>query len=494
MSGSRDTTAPGQETSSLTYDLFICTLSHSPPSLRVLLLFVRSPSAPLDPAAAASLLRVLVPSQDPILFVFSRVKKAPWLATDAEMETSGMEEEAASAAGPARVVKVKRKLVASCLTCPICNKLLRDATTISECLHTCEHTRLLLSSPLRFFLLFGSRLSEVSWSWSMALYLVYEDSSWGLVAPVFVLCDISASRYSFVVTNYMPVICRKCIYEKLDEEETDCCPVCNIHLGCLPVEKLRADHNLQDLRAKIFPLKKPKNGACDSAPSIILPVRRKEISLSSLVNSPRVTAQTGPTGRRKKSVGNKTAAFHGCESAVCKNEDDTTDKFVKKSSSNGNSIKQSLSGRQACSNSNSSYSNANKNTENGDKTIEDREELWEPLNCLVEAANRTKSSRSGSQNPIIKPEKKKLLDGDTNTNKTIIEHLHESKAQDEKDGNFQTARMKVKARSLKAVNEKKGTLVNSTQTLLDAQSDKKIAPLWFSLVASSDKLRSLRTG
>ncbi|XP_042455904.1 E3 ubiquitin protein ligase DRIP2-like [Zingiber officinale] len=338
------------------------------------------------------------------------------------METSGMEEEAASAAGPARVVKVKRKLVASCLTCPICNKLLRDATTISECLHT---------------------------------------------------------------------FCRKCIYEKLDEEETDCCPVCNIHLGCLPVEKLRADHNLQDLRAKIFPLKKPKNGACDSAPSIILPVRRKEISLSSLVNSPRVTAQTGPTGRRKKSVGNKTAAFHGCESAVCKNEDDTTDKFVKKSSSNGNSIKQSLSGRQACSNSNSSYSNANKNTENGDKTIEDREELWEPLNCLVEAANRTKSSRSGSQNPIIKPEKKKLLDGDTNTNKTIIEHLHESKAQDEKDGNFQTARMKVKARSLKAVNEKKGTLVNSTQTLLDAQSDKKIAPLWFSLVASSDKTGDL---
>lgn len=26
----------------------------------------------------------------------------------------------------------------ACMTCPLCNKLFRDATTISECLHTCE--------------------------------------------------------------------------------------------------------------------------------------------------------------------------------------------------------------------------------------------------------------------------------------------------------------------------------------------------------------------
>lgn len=34
-------------------------------------------------------------------------------------------------------------------------------------------------------------------------------------------------------------VCRKCIYEKLSDEEMDCCPVCEIDLGCLPVEKLR---------------------------------------------------------------------------------------------------------------------------------------------------------------------------------------------------------------------------------------------------------------
>lgn len=41
--------------------------------------------------------------------------------------------------GAARgVVMVRRELLARCMTCPLCNRLLRDATTISECLHTCE--------------------------------------------------------------------------------------------------------------------------------------------------------------------------------------------------------------------------------------------------------------------------------------------------------------------------------------------------------------------
>lgn len=45
----------------------------------------------------------------------------------------------AAAAGTTRgVVMVKRDLLARCMTCPLCRRLLRDATTISECLHTCE--------------------------------------------------------------------------------------------------------------------------------------------------------------------------------------------------------------------------------------------------------------------------------------------------------------------------------------------------------------------
>ncbi|EPS62332.1 hypothetical protein M569_12460, partial [Genlisea aurea] len=85
-----------------------------------------------------------------------------------------------------QVLNLKRKAVAPCMTCPLCRKLFRDATTIIECLHT---------------------------------------------------------------------FCRKCIYEKLCDEEMETCPICNISLGCVPLDKLRTDHNLQDVVSKIFPSK-----------------------------------------------------------------------------------------------------------------------------------------------------------------------------------------------------------------------------------------------
>lgn len=34
-------------------------------------------------------------------------------------------------------------------------------------------------------------------------------------------------------------VCRKCIYKKFNDEEVESCPVCDIDLGCTPVEKLR---------------------------------------------------------------------------------------------------------------------------------------------------------------------------------------------------------------------------------------------------------------
>lgn len=71
----------------------------------------------------------------------------------------------------------------------------------------------------------------------------------------------------------------------------------------------RADHSLQELRAKIFPSKKTKAKAVEAAPSVALPTRRKERSLSSLVvNTPRIPAQTGATGKRTKSAGKKVIA------------------------------------------------------------------------------------------------------------------------------------------------------------------------------------------
>lgn len=63
----------------------------------------------------------------------------------------------------------------------------------------------------------------------------------------------------------------------------------------------RPDHNLQDLRAKIFPSEKSKAVAPDEL-AIPLPTRRKERSLSSLgVSTPKVSSHTVMTGKRTKS-------------------------------------------------------------------------------------------------------------------------------------------------------------------------------------------------
>ncbi|KAL6647591.1 hypothetical protein ACP70R_015028 [Stipagrostis hirtigluma subsp. patula] len=82
---------------------------------------------------------------------------------------------------------VRRSSVAPGVTCGLCGGILRDATTVSECLHS-----------------------------------------------------------------------SKCIFQKLLDEDINCCPTCSTYLGCDPLEKLRADHGLQHIRSMIFPAKKRK--------------------------------------------------------------------------------------------------------------------------------------------------------------------------------------------------------------------------------------------
>ncbi|PON87177.1 hypothetical protein TorRG33x02_171260 [Trema orientale] len=76
-------------------------------------------------------------------------------------------------------------------------------------------------------------------------------------------------------------VCRKCICEKLSDDEVHSCPVCNIDLARLPLEKLRPDHSLQDVRAKILPLKKRKLVDLEFTPSVSSPVEREEVRATS---------------------------------------------------------------------------------------------------------------------------------------------------------------------------------------------------------------------
>ncbi|CAK9314859.1 unnamed protein product [Citrullus colocynthis] len=350
-----------------------------------------------------------------------------------------------------QVVRVKREILEACMTCPLCKKLLKEATTISLCLHT---------------------------------------------------------------------FCRKCIYEKLSDEEVDCCPVCNIDLGCLPVEKLRPDHNLQDIRAKIFPLKRRKISAPEVSPLASLPVKRKERSLSSLVvNTPKVSMQSGGlTGRRSKNVARKAAALRGCsfgiEEPLKKEEDSGEDRTA--SSSSSDYLKSVRHRRQDSSMAEPSNSLRHEHLENNVEAVEGKADLWTPLNCLVEAANRTKSTKPNFQgSSMAKLEPSNVADRDIDAQESKEkalslgapnyglympktrnkEHGSNGKAKDNHNNGTTSLPESMKRKRLRATARNKaaasGELGSPAQVVLDASAAKcrRNSPIWFTLIASEDSFR-----
>lgn len=67
-----------------------------------------------------------------------------------------------------QAVEIKRGVIAACMTCPLCNKLLKDATTISLCLHTCWSS---LSFNFLFFSYLLLLLFMFSFSSNCALFV-----------------------------------------------------------------------------------------------------------------------------------------------------------------------------------------------------------------------------------------------------------------------------------------------------------------------------------
>ncbi|KAJ9188038.1 hypothetical protein P3X46_003438 [Hevea brasiliensis] len=329
-----------------------------------------------------------------------------------------------------QVVKVKRETIAACMTCPLCNKLLRDATTISECLHT---------------------------------------------------------------------FCRKCICQKISDEGVDYCPICKIDLGRVPSEKLRPDHNLQDVRAKIFPFKRRKVEASEVTPTAILPVRRKERSLSSLVvSTPKVSTQTTTTGRRTKPVPRKATALRGSSFPIekrIKKEEDAMEGCLENSSSPETINKFNQNLRQNSSSAEANQPAPNNETDNGAESWDGKSDLWQPLNCLVEVANRTKSFKPNSQVSDTKFESTHYPDNETHVCKTKFkENKDKTKVDDEKNNTDTVRSESTGPKRLRRIRRKKasnfGYLGISSQAVLDATTakhERRAGPVWFSLVASEDQ-------
>ncbi|MBA0632060.1 hypothetical protein Godav_000872 [Gossypium davidsonii] len=336
-----------------------------------------------------------------------------------------------------QVVKVKREAIAACMTCPLCNKLLRDATTISECLHT---------------------------------YLSFE----------------------------FYLVCRKCIYDKIEEEELECCPICNIDLGCVPLEKLRPDHNLQDVRTKIFPLKRRKVKAPEVVPPVTVPTRRKERSLSSLVvNAPKVSSQTTMTGRRTKAFTRKAGALRHSSFPIEKpvKGDEGFMEDHQEIASSPETLNKFTQNKRQCTSSAEHIQNMNKEAENGGKAWDGKLDLWKPLNCLVEVANRTKSFKSNSQGSDSKLEPSCVPTIEAHTCKSKHrEYKCKTKLEDERTSAGPATSETVTPKKLRRVRRKRasgfGDSGISPQAVLDAagpKHERRIGPVWFSLVASEDQ-------
>lgn len=324
-----------------------------------------------------------------------------------------------------QVVKVRKDVLSACMTCPICNKLFRDATTISECLHT---------------------------------------------------------------------FCRKCIRKKLSDEELECCPICNIDLGCVPLEKLRPDHNLQDVRAKIFPYKRRRVKAPEAVPSVTLPLRRKERSLSSLVvSTPRVSTQTTMTGKRSKVTSRKKSrgSSFSVEKSV-KKEDDSMEDCEETSSSRETSNKINQNSKQNSSTAEPSSHPPSDDEKDGAEPWEGKVD-WKPLNDLVEAANRSKSSKATSQGSNVKSEPSYTIKNEGHVRRPKgKDQLPRSKLLDDKDRRDADATESVKPKKLQRNRKKKsGALGDSSltaaQAMLDAGAnnvvrERRTYPIWFQLV------------
>lgn len=150
--------------------------------------------------------------------------------------------------------------------------------------------------------------------------------------------------------------------------------------------------------------------------------------------------------------------------------------------------------------------------ENDGETTEGKADLWTPLNCLVEAANRTKSSKSNTQGLTLpKSEPLNALDSDLyiRGNKTEAEalnadsemYMHKTKMKEPeytkgKNNSNGTALLPgpIKRRRLRPANRNRaapsGELCASAQVMLDASGAihcRRNTPIWFSLVASEDR-------
>ncbi|KAK6914030.1 hypothetical protein RJ641_021351, partial [Dillenia turbinata] len=382
-----------------------------------------------------------------------------------------------------QLAKVRTETIEACMSCRICHKFMKDATTITECLHT---------------------------------------------------------------------FCKKCIYDKITEEDLDSCPTCGTDLGTSPLDKLRPDHAWNEVLSRIFKkakisAKEPEVVRPDPVPPEPLPPRRKERSLSSLVvSTPIVAAQTGRGRRRRSSIARKVYTEQERSSSEEKNVKKVEEfcrrqRNVKKvedcQERNRKKVEQYPEGSvKTVDNSEAktllgtvgrTTQNRRKNSSVGEtskqrfpnkvgedsakqsngklkermlgpmeENIDDEGQYmkqadpWKSLTHLVDVASNSKPSKLDLQIPIAKSASLTIRDTEE-TEPKGKEWLQPSDVLDEENGSAFAPPNATIPRKLKGTRRRKAAtsenFVVPVQTLIEAmdpRTSRKFSPVWFSLLAS----------
>ncbi|KAK2965068.1 hypothetical protein RJ639_029554, partial [Escallonia herrerae] len=274
----------------------------------------------------------------------------------------------------------------------------------------------------------------------------------------------------------------------------------------------RPDHCMHDLREKIFScvrnvakegeLVQREGKECENLkgkvkePEVLfipLPGRQKEKSLSSLVSTSK--NRTVMTERRKPNA-RKGPAFNASTLSdedpidVAKDHPESSSYPINLSKTASNKKQKSYAGES------SKRTMPKRSTENNGKLLEGMTDLWEPLNCLVDAAGATKSSKFSSEGFISKPAPSGVNEYEVYTPKAQgKEHKCKSKIHgmdnNVKKGPKCAPSVPVKPTKMHSGRRKKAVAPEGfrvpAQTVVgpaNCNYEKRVYPIWLSLVAS----------
>lgn len=133
-----------------------------------------------------------------------------------------------------------------------------------------------------------------------------------------------------------------------------------------------------------------------------------------------------------------------------------------------------------------------KGKEENDETLKGKDDLWKPLNCLVEACSGTKSNKLNLQGSLAKSTPSHVDDKEAHVPKARLKEHGKLKFQDEENGNTDVASGSVKPR-IRGGRPKKAATSDGFCIPALAENDGnskcniRACPVWFSFVASDNQ-------